>query len=82
MAGYLTRLLNHLLDGKTLPIAQVVHTAPPVQCTQGQDVGLGQVDDVNIVAYTSTIPSRVIIAEDSHLVSLAQCHAQHNRNEM
>jgi hypothetical protein len=68
--------LEHLSHTVALAIAQVVNAATSVQRTQGQDVGLGQVNHMNVVTYAGAVVGRVIIAKDRHLVPLAQCHAE------
>ena len=47
--------LDHLVDREALAIAQVVDPAALVQRAQGQDVGLGQVDHVDIVAHAGAV---------------------------
>src|SRR5437879_3120485 len=53
--------LDHLADAVTTAGTQVVgQSLSRLQTLQGEQMRLGQVIDVNIVAYTGTIRSRVV----------------------
>jgi len=58
------RSLDDLPDGEPLPIAQVVGSAPLIQCAQRQNVRLRQVDNMDIVAHTGAVTRRVVVAKD------------------
>src|SRR5438876_1965117 len=72
--------LNHFADGITRAVSQVVETLSSVR--QGEDVRLGEVNDVNVVANASAIRRGVIGAEDVALRRLAEDGLEHVGNQM
>ena len=82
MAGHLARRLDHLADGVALTVAQVVGPAALIQGAQGQDVGLGQVGHVDIVAHAGAVAGGIVVAIDLDLFPLAQRHLEHQGDEM
>ena len=73
MAGHLARRLDHLTDGIALSIAQVVGPAALIQSAQGQDVGLGQVKHMDIVAHAGAVGGGVVGSEYVDCRSIARC---------
>src|SRR3990170_4198042 len=63
--------LNHLTVGEAGAVAQVVHAAAGVRPLQGQDVGRGQVRDVDVVTDAGAVGSRIVRAVQRHGVPLA-----------
>ena len=66
------------LTGEAHPVAQVEHVVVPAlqQVVQGQNVGLSQVRDVDIVPDAGTVLGGVVVAEDGDLLPLAVGHLE------
>ena len=83
MAGDRARSLDHFEIGEAVAVAEVVGpAAQPIKRFERQDMGLGQIGDMDIVAHAGAIPRRVIAAEDRHAVALAERHLEHHRDEV
>jgi len=67
---------------ESLAVAQVVGTIAVLQGTQCAYMGVNQIGDMDVVTNTGSVRSRVVIAEDRDVCSLAQCHLQYQRDEM
>jgi hypothetical protein len=80
MSGHPPCCLDHFADTVALPVAQVIGPSAHlviVQSTQSQDVGLGQVEYVDVVTDASTVVSGIIVAIHLNVIALAQCHLKH-----
>ena len=69
---------------KTVPVAEVegVARSSDAQVFQGQDVGIGQVGDVDVVADASPVVGFVIGAENLHVVPLAGGDVEDQRDQV
>jgi len=83
MAGDAAGGLDHLEDAESLAVAEVVGQNGMIgEGFEGQDVRLGQVDDVDVVADARAVGRGVVVAEDGDGRALAEGHLQDERDEV
>ena len=82
MAGDFTGGLDDLLHREPLAISKIVRAAALLQRSEGKDVGLCQVADMDIIPHAGAIGRGVVVAEDADVLALAEGNLEHQRNEM
>ena len=83
MARHSPRRFQNLAHAVTAAISQIDNEPLEFfQRTQCEDVRLGQVGNVNIVANTGPIRSRIVVAIDFHPRLSSQGHVENARNQM
>ncbi len=83
VAGDLASHFDDLHHAVACAVAQVVDAAVAIgQRFQRQDVRVCQVQHMNVIADAGSIGRIVIIAIYRNGVALAQCHLQHQRDEV
>src|SRR3984885_15770696 len=83
MAGDPARRFDHFPHTESLPVPDVVVQAGArAERLQGQDVRIGQVADVNIVADAGAIRRRIVLAEDLDALSAPQGYVEDQRDEV
>ena len=84
MAGDLPGHVDDLLDGEAHSVAQVEHVVVPAlqQIIQSQDMGLGQIGDVDIVPDAGAVLGGVVVAENGDLLPLAVGHLEDQGDQM
>ena len=83
-AGYPSGGFDHLFDRITASVAEVYEfrAVAVAQVTERQQVRLGKVRDVYIIADGGAVGGRVIVAEDRNMRYFSKCRGQHQGNEM
>jgi len=79
-AGHFFASADDLAHGVTLTVAQV-EKAVPARC-QGQNVRLGQVADVNVIAHTRAVRRGIVRAENLAMRLLAKRDFEHVRDQV
>ena len=76
--------VHHLFDGEADAVAQIKDVVLPAlhQVVQRQNVRLGQVVDMDVVAHTGAVLGGIVVAEDADRLPLLQRHLQDNRNQV
>src|SRR5262249_34348071 len=75
MVGYSTNRLDHFAHTETLAVAQVVDEAIFfLECFQHEQVSVGQVAHMNVIADTGAVWRRVVGAKNRELVSRSERH--------
>ena len=83
VAGHHPRHLDHLAHRIALADAQIEgHPALLVERLERQNVGVGQVGDVDVVADAGTVRGRIVVAIDLDVRALAQGHLEHERDQV
>ena len=83
LAAGLAAGLDHFANAVAPPDAQVeLQPMSRLQSFQGQQMGAGQIVDVDVVANAGAVGRGIILAEDLDLLPLPQGHLQHQRNQM
>ncbi len=87
MAGDATRRLDDLADTESLAVAEV-EDEPGFRCgsvssaLQREQMSIGQVGDVDVVADARAVRCRVVIAIDANRLAAPQSHVENQRNEV
>lgn len=80
LAGNFFAGLNHLAHGIAIAIAEIVKTL--FAGRESEDMGLGQIDDVNIITDAGAIGCGIIGAVNVTLFGLTERHFENVRDEM
>src|ERR1019366_8395962 len=87
VAGHSADGVDHLLDGKSGAVAQVVNE--PLLCGlwafkgfKGKEMRVGKIGDMDVVADAGAVGGRVVLAKDLDGVATPQGHVQDQGNEV
>ncbi|MNE95432.1 hypothetical protein D3C80_1935200 [compost metagenome] len=69
-------------EAKTVSKVENIAGAAAAQICYRADMGIGEIADMNVVAYTGSILGRIVVSEDSNALPLAQCCLQYQGNQM
>src|SRR5271170_2999724 len=72
--------INHLSHGIAVPIAEVVEALPAR--LQGENVGLRQINDMNVIANAGAVGRRIIDPKNLAVFGAAQRHLKNVGDEM
>ena len=77
MARYAASGPDDLLDGEAAAVAEVLdHLVAGGEGVEGEDVGVGEVGDVNVVADAGAVGGVVVFAEDGNTLATSQSNIQ------
>src|SRR6516164_10424542 len=79
-SGDFAARFDHFSNARTATSAEVVITAGGF--AESQNMRLGQIEDVNVIANTGSIRRVVISSVNFDVRSFTQRHLQHSRNQM
>jgi len=72
MPGDLAGGLDVLFHRESLTVAQIVGATALLQRGQGQDVRLGKIADVNVVAHAGAVGRWVVVDENAEVLALTK----------
>src|ERR1039458_7829562 len=81
--GDVARRVNHLANAESLSVSQVQNQAALLlQRVQGQQMRIGEVGDVNVVADAGSVRRGVVLAIDADGLAPAQRNIKHQWDEV